>query len=386
VGFPQRHLQEAPPERDSDAATGIPIRIRILEIDGIRGWAALSVLFYHFFATCLKHRIPFFAGPWLRAWMDGPLAVLVFFLLSGDALATAFLASSPKSRMRLILGRWPRLVFPIAASSAIVFFLMVAGWTFHGPASKVLGLEDWLGTFLAFRPGLPGLARYSLVDVFRRLDLDSAYNPFLWSMVTELKGSFLVFFDLLVFRGLSLRWHLALLASAAIGFAGFGDGSYLCLFPVGVAIGLCRADGTLDAWRNTRAARWSGWLLPASVVLWVTFGKEPLDTFRGVVAAPVLVFGIYSNRTLLGFFRSGISKFLGRISFPLYVLQFPVLISLASFLYVRAASGTGPRPAAAMSISVLSCVVTILLAWGFSFLDEAYQRNLRRILEGKWWR
>jgi len=369
-----------------ETTRGMVDRKRILEIDGIRGWAALSVLLFHFFATCLKHQVPFFSGPWLRAWMDGPLAVLVFFLLSGDALATAYLASTSKARMRLILGRWPRLVFPIAVSGVIVLSLVLAGWTFQGPASKILGIEDWLGSFLAFRPDWTGLARYCFVNVFRHSDFETDYNPFLWSMVTELKGSFLVFLDLFLFRGLSLRWHLALLAGVAIGFAGIGTGSYLCLFPVGIALGLCRADGVLDAWRSTRVGRWSGWILPASVVLWITFGNSPLETFRGVVAAPVLVFGIYSNPLLLGFFRSPISRFLGRISFPLYVLQFPVLVSLASYLFFLAGSEGALQPATAVTISVLSCLVTGIFAWGLSILDESYQRSLRRFLEGQWWR
>ncbi len=51
---------------------GKPQPQRILEIDGIRGWAAIFVLLFHFFATCLGHRIPFLQGTWLRPAMDGP--------------------------------------------------------------------------------------------------------------------------------------------------------------------------------------------------------------------------------------------------------------------------------------------------------------------------
>lgn len=320
----------------------------------------------------------------MRALADGSFAVLVFFLLSADALATAYGASSSKVRLRLVLGRWPRLVFPIAVSSLLVFFLLRAGWTFSGPASKVLGIEDWLGRFLDFQPQWRGLARYCLVDVFRSSNLGTDYNPFLWSMVTELQGSFLVFADLFLFRRIPLRWHLALLAGMAVGLA--GAGKHLCLFPVGIALSLCRDAGVLQAWRDSVFGRWSGWILAASVPLWITFGNSPLETFKGVVAAPVLVFGIYSNPTLLGFFRSRLSKFLGRISFPLYVLQFPVLVSLASYLFVVSASDGPARPATFATISILSCLATGILAWGFSFLDEAYQRKLKRFLEGKWWK
>jgi peptidoglycan/LPS O-acetylase OafA/YrhL len=352
---------------------------RIFEIDGIRGWAALSVLLFHFFATCLGHRIPWLKGSFLRWSMDGPLAVLVFFVLSGDALATTFLAMGGKGRVRLVLGRWPRLVFPIAVSSLAVFLLVKAGWIFAGPAAKILRVEDWLGGFLAFHQDWSGLARYCLIDVFRPPAQSLGYNPFLWSMGVELRGSFLVFLELSLFRRLPFQRHLLLLSGLTALLA--LKGSYLCLFPPGILLSLLRSSGRLLEWRSTELGKWSGWVLSVSVLLWIALVDLPLDTFWGVLAAPAFVLGVYSNSALLGFFRCRISRFLGRISFSLFVLQFPVLVSMASFLFVFAASKGSAGETTLLAISCASCLATGILAWGLAFLDESFQRRLRRFLE-----
>src|SRR5262245_41931407 len=64
---------------------------RVHEIDGVRGWAALSVLFFHLFWELFGGVVPAFRSSILRFWLDGPLAVYIFFVLSGDALSWPFL-------------------------------------------------------------------------------------------------------------------------------------------------------------------------------------------------------------------------------------------------------------------------------------------------------
>jgi len=354
---------------------------RVHEIDGIRGWAALSVLLFHFVYTCLGARMPAFRGPLFRATMDGSLAVLVFFVLSGDALATAFLGSDLRGRLRMVVGRWPRLAFPVAISCVCVFALVRFGAVFSREAGVALGLEDWLGSFLTFHTDVAGLVRFCLVDVFRSSDPDGSYNPILWSMAVEFRGSFLVFAYLFATSRMKLPWHLAMLG------AGSGllvwKGSYLCLFPIGIAFALCRREGLSDRLRSSRIGIGLGWLLPAAVGLWVAFGKSPLETFRGVVAAPLFLLGVHLNPHLLGFFRSRLSLFLGRISFPLYVLQFPVLVSLSSWLFWKVGGAGRLDPVTGLAVAFASCLVTGLLSFPLARLDESWQRGLRRILGGK---
>ena len=108
-----------------------------------------------------------------------------------------------------------------------------------------------------------------------------------------------------------------------------------------------------------------------------------METFRGVVAAPLFLLGVHANPCLLGFFRSRLSLFLGRISFPLYVLQFPVLVSLSSWLFWKVGAAGRLDPGTGLMVALVSCLITGALAFPLACLDESYQRGLRRVLGGK---
>lgn len=95
---------------------------RYIEIDGIRGWAALSVVLFHFFPETFGVIFPFLHNPIFGFMSDGGLAVFVFFILSGDALSLSFFKTKDdKVITKIILARYFRLTFPIVISCFIVF-------------------------------------------------------------------------------------------------------------------------------------------------------------------------------------------------------------------------------------------------------------------------
>src|SRR5690242_4690965 len=109
--------------------------LRVHEIDGVRGWAALSVVVFHLFWELFGGEVPTFRSAALRFWLDGPLAVYVFFVLSGDALSWPFFASGDARILdRTVVKRYFRLAIPIFYSSLLCFLLMRAGLTFNHQA------------------------------------------------------------------------------------------------------------------------------------------------------------------------------------------------------------------------------------------------------------
>src|SRR5436190_12566173 len=96
--------------------------VRALEIDGIRGWASLSVLVYHAFHEMFSRLLPWLNNAWFAPVFDGRLAVCVFFVLSGDALTAAFWArggTDPRPIDRLLVRRYTRLTIPILMSCTL---------------------------------------------------------------------------------------------------------------------------------------------------------------------------------------------------------------------------------------------------------------------------
>src|SRR5262249_55480487 len=84
-------------------------------LDGLRGWAALVVVFSHLWGQFARHLVPVYGTVPLRALSCGHLAVVVFFVLSGTALSLQFVRTSqPVTILPALAARYVRLVVPIA--------------------------------------------------------------------------------------------------------------------------------------------------------------------------------------------------------------------------------------------------------------------------------
>ncbi|MEY8689904.1 MAG: acyltransferase family protein [Leptothrix sp. (in: b-proteobacteria)] len=305
------------------------MRDRVAYIDGIRGWAAVVVLLFHLFWETFGARFPEFrAGP-MKLFLNGPLAVYVFFVLSGDALATPFVMHrDPEFLARTVARRYFRLTVPILLSCTMVWLLMALSLNFNRAAGAVLGRQDWLGGFLNFEPSLAKMFSYVLIGVFQEYHVETAYNPFLWTMSVELLGSALTLLFLFQMNWLAKPLLVALLAVVLFWVAR----SYLGLFFVGISLALLRGEGLIG--RQSRHD-WSAisWLLLTGVA-WAVWqqGDVAAGTVRSnTLIVILLVVGLYANRTLRGFFGSKFSLYLGRLSFPIYLVHFAVLISLTSW-------------------------------------------------------
>ncbi|MBV1824216.1 acyltransferase family protein [Komagataeibacter oboediens] len=60
-------------------------------LDGIRGIASLSVVIFHFFHEALGSFVPVFRSRIFYTIFDGHEDVMIFFILSGDALSISYL-------------------------------------------------------------------------------------------------------------------------------------------------------------------------------------------------------------------------------------------------------------------------------------------------------
>jgi peptidoglycan/LPS O-acetylase OafA/YrhL len=89
---------------------------------------------------------------------------------------------------------------------------------------------------------------------------------------------------------------------------------------------------------------------------------------------------IMASRRLESFFCCGLSRFLGYISFPLYLVQFAVLISLTSGLVIRFVDPAHPDRLVLYAISAVSIIASILLAWLFAGLERRMLRWPNRLV------
>lgn len=310
------------------------------EIDGIRGWAALLVVFFHFFQETFGRPFPQLHSSLFGFILNGHLMVLIFFILSGDALSVSYFKNGNiNTTCRLAIARYFRLTFPVLASCAVVYLLMISGLTFNLKAATIVGRQDWMGVFINFQPDFINLLSYAFDDVYFAHSTATSYNPFLWTMSIELLGSLIVFINIFILGAVAKP--LPFLITQAVFFIFVSP--YYSLFIFGMLLGYARK---FDFFVNARA--WSGSYVftigLAVVIILISMLKNCSITIFGqplqrlvqierllIIWAMIIVSLIYASPIALRFFKSRVSVILGEMSFPIYITQFIVLVSFLSY-------------------------------------------------------
>jgi peptidoglycan/LPS O-acetylase OafA/YrhL len=311
-------------------------KLRLHILDSIRGWAAIDVLIFHACHEVFANRLPEF-GPYWIPFSDGGFPVAIFFVLSGEALSHAYFVKNDIEPVRkLAIKRYVRLTIPIFVSCLLVFLLMKANLIYSHEAAAVVDRPDWLGRFLNFEPSVAKFFSYSLIGVYFQHTTETSYNPVLWSMSVELFGSVFVFLTLFVTRNRAQRWAIfALVTPFMVLFAPF----FVC-FIFGMAFGELRVAGTFKRLAAHPAANVLSILALSGVAIGLTIAPLLGLAHIGIaqrlsVGAAVFLFAIYSSNWLQFAFDNRFSHFLGELSFPIYLVHFPIIVSLESYLVLR---------------------------------------------------
>ena len=224
------HQHPPPPNTSSktrppDAATAT----QLAQLDGLRGLAALIVVLWHFAFAFLPARIgivpPFnpadgIVGSPVFALIDGPGAVMLFFVLSGYVLPLAYFRSGQTEIvLRAVAKRWFRLAGLTVAAAVASYLLFRFGLYHYREAASLTG-SDWLGSFGGGDVGgrLQPSFRAAILEgaVFAFLRDTSVYDPVLWTMRDELFGSLMTFaVGMLLWRCRTRTGILVLLLAAA---------------------------------------------------------------------------------------------------------------------------------------------------------------------------
>ncbi len=286
-------------------------------IDGLRGCAALAVLIYHIFIDGLPANA-FMADQawWSKVFVvNGALAVHIFFVVSGFSLSIRYLADGDaRGLARIAAGRYLRLTIPIFAICAVTYILMTNG-LIGPPQSRPAPLD----MYLRFTPTLDGLFEFSLFKVFFVSSKTESYNPPLWTMAYEFLGSFMVFAVLALARTSPARTVMfgALFLALMVGQ------SLYALFIGGILI----ADLTIKL-RRSPAVGVAGAALCAGGTMLAPF-LDPWFDAVDIAVAILLVAGIAFCAPLRVLFENRLGAFLGWISFPLYLVQAPVIYAFS---------------------------------------------------------
>ena len=367
-------------------------------LDGLRGVAALVVIWYHVFEG-------FATSPLDQKFNHGYLAVDFFFILSGFVVGYAYDdrwkgrpgdASGVRGGMRIrdfLKRRLVRLHPMVVLGSVLgaVTFLIQGSVQWDGthvPFGAVM-LAMLLGMFLI--PAYPG-APY---EVRGNNEMYPLNGPS-WSLFFEYIGNILY---ALVLRRLSTRSLAVVVAVSGLCLAGYAVGGLSGFGHLGVGwsltdlnlpggflrlmfsfgVGLLMSRG-FRPWK----VRGAFWICSAAVILLLSaprIGGEERMWLNGLYEAvcvtcifPLLVY-IGASGRLAGPVSGRICKFLGDISYPVYMIHYPFMYLFYSWTF------TGVPFSEAWPWAVMVFLGSIVLAY---IVLKVYDEPLRRWLGRKW--
>lgn len=370
---------------------------RVDFLDGLRGWAAFIVLFCHLYQSWLypPGQYPFselFYGSTVRLFVDGASAVSLFFLISSFALSfNFFMTSNYRSLLATAQFRYLRLFIPIFCSVYLTYILIKLGLLYS--------VQGGVGVYmnkLHFKP----LLQYCAYDVFFKASPHhNDYGPQLWTMSVEFIGSFMVFAILGLVGMWKFRYFVYL---SLIPFLYGKFYSYYFLFLVGLFLSdFCasiRKDPNfiensylgpifylikekksfqiLMKFFYFLGSKYRFDLIMLGIFICL-YQVQMVDQSKPIF--PMIFFFVWtlSSTNLKTFFSSKLSRFLGRISFSLYLTHFLILCSLPRYLYVVLKDAGYALLDISLIVSFISIPMSIALAYLFTVVVE--ENLLKRI-------
>ncbi len=362
-------------------------------LDGVRGIAALIVVFHHyvlaffpamFFGNIERNHFvnehQYSTSP-LQLFFNGSFAVCIFFVLSGFVLSLKYLQTKDNDVLReYTLKRYFRLIIPIFASSLLYFFISGSPLLYNKLIGPVTHSEWWLSGICNGKFYLKEFLQITFGKVFS--DSDNSYNAVLWTMKYELFGSFLIFSILFLMTKVDRKKILFVLF---ISYFLITKNFYYIGFLLGIILAWIWVNEKQSKLAlRSRVIRYSILLLglfcasvpaPNANTAHVLIYKIIISPFPNAfllfhLAGGFLIiyFLIHSERSR-NILSGKFFKFLGNISFSLYLVHLFVLITLSSYL-MHTFTTQHSYIVSFWRMAGISIVVLIPFSWLFYYLVD----------------
>jgi peptidoglycan/LPS O-acetylase OafA/YrhL len=356
-----------------------------MELEGLRGLAAVSVVVYHFvvlFYPALRSGNETLAhtsfedniyGTPLTLLFAGTFAVAIFFVLSGFVLSIGFFQTRDENIVKkLAVGRYLRLMLPALASTLIAFLLISFGaHTLTKTAGEISGSVElsnkWSTDISVFEA-----TRTGVLDIFVNENA-ILLNGVLWTMYIEFLGSFLVFGFLILFAKSNYRWIVYGLLSIVT------FGTWFLAFVIGMMIADAYAQGLLHKIKKSI-------FVPVSILVVLFMGSYPKNTSGTIyeymkldaldinyrllyltIAASLVVLLVLLSKRLRTWLQRPKVSILGRYTFSLYLTHLFVIFTVSCAIIINLHQVIGYNQSV-----LLAALISLPVFWLVTVAFERY--------------
>lgn len=331
--------------------------MRISYLDGLRGFAALIVVVGHIYGTFFGYYSTEKLSNPLRLFYDAALSVEVFFVLSGFVLSYKYLKHRSSSYLRkLVIKRIPRLGIPIFFTLLLIAILYWCGLFYH----VKLG-EPFIQRLGVYNPGgLYELIQCSFLKVFIASNTNFPLE-LLWTMYYEFWGSLLIV--LMCFLIYELRFNI-LLYILFLLFS-FTYSYHFGCFVFGFGLAFFYIN-----YHSYFAKKYMIYAVSIALILFIiAYISIPRTHYLISFYACYIVMSMLFVPQLQTFFSTRALLFLGKISFPLYLVHMIIIASPVSFMALRHKKHFD-EVWFQISICLMAIILSVILAAAFYIFER----------------
>ena len=322
--------------------------------------------------------------------INGQAAVVFFFVLSGYVLTTRFFENPVSDYlMTAALKRLPRLALLTTIVTVASALIWLSDLYLCRQASELTG-SSWLHDFASanlpdnFHPSLLGAFGQGMWRTF--FAGDSYYDTVLWTMMYEFHGSIVVFiaapFIVFVLKN-KLAWLSFTFALLIFRFAS----PYMMSFICGMGIAYYRqalfslASPPLTAILVFLGVYLLGFYLPdGHYAVFANFLKLAagngfvFQILLQTIGATCIIIAVLQSPIAERILDNRIGVILGRLSFPIYLVHVPIILSASSAVYLGLFPFIGERSIWGAAASTL--ILTFAISWPLAWIDITWVQFL----------
>lgn len=375
----------------------------IVELEALRGLAAIVVLLHHFmlgFTPQLhgllypERQLSLFGTP-AFAMINGSAAVIVFFVLSGFVLTLGLFRSG--SLAQAITGaakRWPRLALTVMITSSFAGLLMASQSYANIETAKAVP-SIWLGWFYTWPSSGPvEIAKAVAQGALTFFNRGSSYNSNLWTMYYEFWGSLIAIGAAVAYMRFTRERDAKIFLGVAF-VVSFVFSPFMSCFIVGVWLAKRYSQGSTWQWRG-----WQAIAVTILIVLLLGYHENlisgraeglyailsPVTAFQPLrlrvllhtIAAALLINAFLSASSIRTLFGGRAGKMLGFLSFPIYLVQIPIICSVSALVFSKMDGAPQSLKLIATFAATVAC--TVLLALPVAYFDRWWVRKLNKLV------
>lgn len=322
-------------------------------LQGVRAIACICVFLSHFRRAFLPdyHNVLIDNTP-LKILTSGNTAVRIFFVLSGFVISYKYMEKKNYDTVpKDIFKRYFRLMPSVLFVNLLAYCFMKQGLLFNVDAAGLSGSEDFLGIYNTFIPDLWICLKEGIATCF--VNGANTYVAPLWTMTYEFGGAILVLSVIGISKDKNLRYLFYVIQLTFFS-------SYYNYFVIGMLI--------CDLYHNTAISE-------------VLTKHKAMNNVLFICSATVVIMqlpddGVKSSRVLFGmaligmfltlicstwsekYLGNGSLRYLGKLSYAIYLLHWLIIESLSSWMYIYLTSlGVETKLAIFINISLTGFVV-----------------------------